>query len=129
MNERERLIRLLEQCSCAHSPPCTSECSECNRVEMYDKEIANIADYLLANGVTVQRWIPVTERLPDTIPYGAGMAYSEAVNVLTTGRKVLTAIWDGMDFIADAEFWAAEGEEITHWASVPLPLPEPPKEE
>lgn len=77
----------------------------------------------------VQRWIPVTERLPDTIPCGAGTAYSEAVNVLTTGRKVLTAIWDGTDFIADAEFWEAEDEEITHWTPVLLPLPEPPKGE
>ena len=24
-----------------------------------------IADHLIANGVTIQRWIPVTERLPD----------------------------------------------------------------
>ena len=74
------------------------------------------------------RWIPVTERLPKLIPCSAGTAYSEAVNVLTTGRKVLTAIYDGNDFIADAEFWDAEGEEITHWTPVLLPLPEPPKE-
>lgn len=76
-----------------------------------------------------QRWIPVTERLPNTIPCGAGTAYSEAVNVLTSGRKVLTAIWDGTDFIADAEFWEAENEEITHWTPVLLPLPDPPKGE
>ena len=74
------------------------------------------------------RWIPVAEQKPNTIPCGAGTAYSEAVNVLTTGRKVLTAIWDGTDFIADAEFWEAEGEEITHWTPVLLPLPEPPEE-
>ena len=74
------------------------------------------------------RWIPVTERLPKLIPCSAGTAYSEAVNVLTTGRKVLTAIYDGNDFIADAEFWDAEGEEITHWTPVLLPLPESPKE-
>lgn len=74
------------------------------------------------------RWIPVAERLPATVPCGAGTAYSEAVNVLTSGRKVLTAIWDGTEFIADAEFWEAEGEGITHWAPVLLPLPEPPKE-
>ena len=73
------------------------------------------------------KWIPVTERLPELIPCDAGTAYSEAVNVLTSGRKVLTAIWDGTDFIADAEFWEAEGEEITHWTPVLLPLPEPPK--
>ena len=74
-----------------------------------------------------RRWIPVTERLPKTIPCGAGTEYSEAVNVLTTGRKVLTAIWDGTDFIADADFWDAENEEITHWTPVLLPLHEPPK--
>ena len=69
------------------------------------------------------RWIPVEERLPPTIPCSAGTAYSEAVNVLTAGRKVLTAIWDGEDFIADAEFWEAEDETITHWTPVLLPLP------
>ena len=76
-----------------------------------------------------RRWIPVTEKLPDLIPCNAGTAYSEAVNVLTSGRKVLTAIWDGTDFIADADFWDAEGEEITHWTPVLLPMPEPPKED
>lgn len=85
------------------------------------------ADYLRSNGVTIRKWIPVTERLPDLIPCDAGTAYSEAVNVLTSGRKVLTAIWDGSDFIADAEFWEAEGEAITHWTPVLLPLPAPPK--
>lgn len=74
------------------------------------------------------KWIPVTERLPDLIPCKGGTAYSEAVNVLTSGRKVLTAIWDGTDFIADAEFWEAEGEDITHWTPVLLPLPVPPEE-
>ena len=82
-----------------------------------------LADYLVKNGVTVQEWIPVKDRLPETIPCDAGTAYSEVVNVLTAGRKVLTAIWDGTDFIADAEFWEAEDEEITHWAPVILPLP------
>lgn len=74
-------------------------------------------------------WISVTERLPELIPCGAGTAYSEAVNVLTTGRKVLTAIWDGFDWTCDAEFWDSEDEEITHWTPVLLPLPKPPKGE
>ena len=82
-----------------------------------------ITDMLMEDGVTVQEWISVKDRLPDTIPCDAGTAYSEAVNVLTTGRKVLTAIWDGTDFITDAEFWEAEDEEITHWTPVLLPLP------
>ena len=86
------------------------------------------ADHLIANGVTIQRWIPVEEQLPKTIPCDAGTAYSEVVNVLTAGRKVLTAVWDGEDFIADTEFWEAEGETITHWTPVLLPLPDLQKE-
>lgn len=100
-------------------------------------ELEQLADYLFSKGVTVQhlsdpdfgRWIPVAEKLPKLIPCSAGTGYSEAVNVLTEGRKVLTAIWDGTEFIADADFWDAEGELITHWTPVPLPLPKPPKGE
>lgn len=76
-----------------------------------------------------RRWIPVTERLPEQIACSAGTAYSDAVNVLTSGRKVITAIWDGTDWIGSFRFWDAEGEEITHWAPVLLPTPEMPKEE
>lgn len=82
----------------------------------------------VGKGEPVQEWISVTDGMPELIPCDAGTAYSEAVNVLTSGRKVLTAIWDGFDWICDAEFWDAEDEEITHWTPVLLPLPEPPKE-
>lgn len=117
MNDREKLIKLIQSA--------VDGCAE------YWAGL--IADHLLANGVTFEtdnsKWIPVTERLPKLIPCDAGTAYSEAVNVMTSGRKVLTAIWDGTDFIADAEFWEADGEEITHWTPVLLPLPELPKGE
>ena len=73
-----------------------------------------------------QRWIPVEERLPETVPCSSGTAYSEAVNVLTDGRKVLTAIWNGERFLCDADYWEAWGEKITHWTPVLLPLPEHP---
>lgn len=53
MTERERLIKLLEQCSCHYSPPCTGECCDCHNVEMFDRQIEHIADHLLANGVIV----------------------------------------------------------------------------
>lgn len=50
MADREKLIEIL-------------------RVPTYPHELADpaevVADYLLDNGVTVQRWIPVTERLPE----------------------------------------------------------------
>ena len=136
MTEREKLIKLICGAACESelegkpgSCPYrrNGKCGEIDRLDYC--AVQRIADHLIANGVTVQRWIPVTERLPDLVPCSAGTAYSEAVNVLTSGRKVLTAIWDGIDFIADAEFWEAEGEEITHWTPVLLPLPQPPKED
>ena len=91
--------------------------------------VGSLADHLISNGVTIQKWIPVDAEKPKLIPCGAGTAYSEAVNVLTSGRKVLTAIWNGSYWICDAEFWGAEFEEITHWTPVLLPLPEAPKGE
>lgn len=127
---REKLIELSEQLRyCA----IISDCNNCKVCELQcvDFLLLEAAELLesAANGVTIQKWIPVTERLPETIPCGAGTAYSEAVNVLTDGRKVLTAIWNGTHWICDAEFWDAEFEEITHWTPVLLPLPEPPKED
>lgn len=71
------------------------------------------------------RWIPCSDRLPDLIHCNAGAAYSEAVNVWTTGRKIMVGIWDGITWIAPFPFWDAWDERITHW----MPLPEPPKEE
>lgn len=111
MDVREKLVELL-------------------KTQFYDEyEFEEIADWLIAHGVTVQEWIPVSERLPKLIPNSAGTGYSEAVNVLTSSRKVITAIWDGTDWIGSFRFWDAEGEEITHWAPVLLPMPEPPKED
>ena len=116
--KREEAIKILEETSIG-------------AIMFGDKNMVAVCDFAISalREQVDRRWIPVTERLPKLIPCSAGTAYSEAVNVLTTGRKVLTAIYDGNDFIADAEFWDAEGEEITHWTPVLLPLPESPKED
>ena len=69
------------------------------------------------------RWINVEDRFPELIPCSAGTGYSEAVVVLTSGKKAMIAIWDGVDFICAASYWDAEGEQITHWMALPA-LPE-----
>lgn len=50
MTEREQLLEILRKPIVQH--------------ELVDPAEA-VADYLLDNGVTIQRWIPVTERLPE----------------------------------------------------------------
>ena len=116
--------------------PKDASCYDCEYKNVTHCAIPAKADFLIANGVTFatdnnvgDKWISVEDGLPKLILCNAGAAYSEAVNVLTTGRKVLTAIWDGFDWICDAAFWDAEGEEITHWTPVLFPLPQPTKGE
>ena len=82
--------------------------------EGHDMTAEDIADYLTENGVTIQRWIPVTERLPEEM------------------KKVL--IWRSCGF-SEVAFWTGYRWEqtwefeviysVTHW----MPLPNPPQEE
>lgn len=79
-----------------------------------------LTDYLLANGVTVQKWIPVSERLPKRGEFVL-FAYAKdnrnptmyAKNTMAVGRY-------------DQKMFLVEGcsVKVTHW----MPLPQPPKE-
>ena len=70
-----------------------------------------IADYLIANGVKIQQWIPVAERLPKK---------NTAVIAATDNGIVFQCLYayDGWDL------WEGNEVNITHW----MPMPEPPKE-
>ena len=80
----------------------------------------HIADHLIANGVTIQKWIPVTERLP---------AGDTVVLCYRADRRIMFGILldatyaDGVQAFMDRDRVFAFG--ATHW----MPLPEPPKED
>lgn len=91
------------------------------------KTLGDIADYLIANGVTIQKWISVKDKLPpynhDVLVYRPNMA-----------MKFLVDNYDGYYGEDDDEWyegWAKHGTDIhgkpviTHWAY----LPQPPKGE
>ena len=103
MDVREKLIDILRKPIFPH--------------ELVDP-IEAVADYLLDNGVTVQEWIPVTERLPEK---------GQEVLVFDTREN-----WTGFAWLRPDETWTALGfdfpfdlGEVTHW----MPLPKPPKED
>lgn len=76
-----------------------------------------LADHLLANGVTIQEWIPVTERLPKI-----------HTNVLVYRPKMATNImvsYFGYDRFCDGAVDIWGNKVITHW----MPLPQPPEGE
>ena len=103
MDVREKLIEILRKPIFPH--------------ELVDP-IEAVADYLLDNGVTVQEWISVDDRLPEK---------GEEVLVFDTREN-----WTGFAWLRPDETWTALGfdfpfdlGEVTHW----MPLPEPPKGE
>ena len=90
--------------------------------------IEDIADHLIANGVTVQEWIPVTERLPeqdkevllivhgweDRLYYIGCLHRQEAERSWLTGIESKASDWKiwGFSYLREPI--------VTHW--MPLPL-------
>ena len=71
------------------------------------------ADLMIANGVTVQQWISVKDRLPDK--GGSYLVFSSKSKTVFTAHYWLGDRWSNR----------ANGQFITHW----MPLPQPPKGE
>ena len=99
----------------------------------WEEKIKRIADHLIANGVTVQEWIPVTERLPerdkevllivhgweDRLYYTGCLHRQEAERSWLTGIESKASDWKiwGFSYLREPI--------VTHW----MPLPNPPKGE
>ena len=102
MDVREKLLELIAE-----------------TIELYPSEREELADGLIASGVTVQEWISVDDRLPEPFV---------SVLVHMPGEEPFPTVHEG--FISNDGFWQSamfrrEPGEVTHWQ----PMPQPPKGE
>ena len=66
MNVREKLVELLNTNACTSPFMCDPACKYYGLGDCFPDRFA---DHLISNGVTLQEWIPVTERLPEENEY------------------------------------------------------------
>ena len=85
------------------------------------KTLGDIADHLIANGVTVQNWIPVSERSPENI--GLYLVIEKHWISGSPCRRI--AKWNTVDWFTADRKSKELTPRVTHW----MPLPEPPKGE
>ena len=94
------------------------------------KTLGDIADHLIANGVTVQEWISVDDRLPEEsglyITFGCTAVPVRWLHNFDKDIGKFGAWWNyepnGKEHL---RYRFIEAENITHW----MPLPPPPKVE
>ena len=94
------------------------------------KTLGDIADHLINNGVTVQEWIPVKDRLPEqptnrVDEQGRSWFTPDIDCIVYDGENVFAAHY----YFQNKCFWYSDTlhplKNITHW----MPLPNPPKGE
>ena len=109
---REKLVDLLH--NGVRCPGTVASCDDCQyqTMETPCDEFYATADMLIANGVTVQRWIPVTERLPE--PFEIVLVYEQTRNHVSDAYLTRHLEWAGVRMNVN----------VTHW----MPMPEQPKE-
>ena len=124
---REKLIELLNEADEWADHKCDElECETCPADKMKSNCVQQLmVDRLIANGVTVQKWIPVSERLPEK----AGKYLVVTKSCFKKGEIYIQLMWYGAKsgfHISDPDFGCMKmNKYVTHW----MPLPEPPKGE
>ena len=123
---REKLIELL--CN-AHNAVTDKSLENDSEFGMtYAEQIETEADSLIANGVTIQKWIPVMERLPDNKEHDWVLAQVVEDNGYMHLPKVMEYRQALNDWYEETYGWLSSHNGlfvVTHW----MPLPEPPEEE
>ena len=115
MDVREKLVELLGN---IYLPMIAGSdtIGEYNIPHKFKREIAN---YLISHGVTVQEWVPVTEKLPEDgglyLVVHRNKHNGSVSTAIETYIKSKIGEWWLNDYVYD----------VTHW----MPLPEPPKGE
>ena len=115
MDVREKLVELLKTSACPSTFICDPTCKYYGFEDCFPERFA---DHLISNGVTVQEWISVKDRLPE--PWKPVLIYSlhdfceSAVYIGVPGKWRVT--WNHEMLDADS---------VTHW----MPIPMPPKGE
>ena len=109
---REDLIQLLSFFADGYSVE--------NRYIVDGTKVCEIVDHLMANGVTVQKWIPVAERLPEKSGYYLiwQNGWDDTRETYIGWYKEVSRKWE----IADSD-WHYPCDKVTHW----LPLPPAPE--
>lgn len=80
----------------------------------------SLANILIEHGVTIQKWIPVTERLPENMDDRVLVLLPTiSYNYPIGNQRIDTDRYRG-----EYRKWVRYGDKVTHW----MPLPEPPKE-
>ena len=121
MDVREKLAELIR------------EISHDKKLYLYDlcdmfEGSEKIADLLIENGVTVQEWISVNDRLPDNKEHDWVLAQVVEDNGFMHIPKVMEYRQSKNDWFEETYGWLSEHNgafTVTHW----MPLPKPPKEE
>ena len=100
----------------------------------WEEKIKRIADHLIGNGVTVQEWISVDDKLPEVVSiqkgYRSTVKKSIRVLCVCVQKSGKTMVKEGYcEWYNDYQepIWKIPGtiDEVTHWQY----LPQPPKGE
>lgn len=123
---REKLMGLIDIGSgCPDGMnPFGDSCESCKYYESTACHLERLADYLIANGVTMQEWIPVTERLPENDVMVIGYTPCDGYMFIGYYHEEPKYDWKVWRIVTAMRSTKVMKKKVTHW----LPLPKPPKE-